>query len=494
MSKSIINKMVVKVNDISSEGVDTIFSDYNQFIEKRFVPILSRVLEEYSTWNFVLERLAIDLTGVPEQEIEIAFEKKLRKLLKIRFVEPFSTENWSIDRESITGKAVDWAEVFISYLENGYFPWYATSFSDFAFFQHKTDQPDPAKLLDFLCENEPSKLALLLQTTITQRATERLLYLLESKYFLTFKVVRLLFVKKNAVSQWVISLSALLIETGDLNAHLRDYIFKRLVIAGLKPESKDEGLNHFVNRLEIRFVMKVNQNSSHSKWHFHYENIQSVPSPGEFLKLILNSRLQNSPKFEFDASRIHYQDIIVEESLSEIRDSDVETSLQVPNAGLILLSPFLHLFFEKCELLHSDGKWMNQQSKIKAIHLLHYLSFGDEICHEGLLVFNKILMGWPIQLAVPLNIKMSDQERTEATQLFEAVVGYWSVLGHTSVDGLRESFVRRNGRIGEQEHGYLLRVEPRSYDLLLESLPWSFSVVKFPWMRKTITTDWKTKI
>ena len=36
-----------------------------------------------------------------------------------------------------------------------------------------------------------------------------------------------------------------------------------------------------------------------------------------------------------------------------------------------------------------------------------------------------------------------------------------------------------------------LLVEPRAFDMLLDQLPWSFSMIKHPWMDRVVYVDWR---
>jgi hypothetical protein len=42
-----------------------------------------------------------------------------------------------------------------------------------------------------------------------------------------------------------------------------------------------------------------------------------------------------------------------------------------------------------------------------------------------------------------------------------------------------------------REGGIGLEVAPRTYDMLLDRLPWSISLVKLPWMTAPIHVDWR---
>jgi len=94
----------------------------------------------------------------------------------------------------------------------------------------------------------------------------------------------------------------------------------------------------------------------------------------------------------------------------------------------------------------------------------------------------------PIERFMPLTEAM----KAESEQLLLAAIGHWDVLKNTSTDGLREAFLQRNGKLVPGDYERLI-VEGSGIDILLEHLPWSFSLIKLPWMRKILYVDWSQK-
>jgi hypothetical protein len=36
-----------------------------------------------------------------------------------------------------------------------------------------------------------------------------------------------------------------------------------------------------------------------------------------------------------------------------------------------------------------------------------------------------------------------------------------------------------------------LKVQPRAFDMLLDRLPWGFSIIKLPWMQGVLHVEWR---
>ena len=58
------------------------------------------------------------------------------------------------------------------------------------------------------------------------------------------------------------------------------------------------------------------------------------------------------------------------------------------------------------------------------------------------------------------------------------------------IDGFRGNWLIRNGLLVETEDRWELKVEKVSYDILLNQSPFSFEIIKFPWMKKPIYVQW----
>lgn len=156
------------------------------------------------------------------------------------------------------------------------------------------------------------------------------------------------------------------------------------------------------------------------------------------------------------------------------------------NAGLILLYPYLPALFETLGLL-DNGKL---QKPGAAVFCLHFAATGLEVAEEWELALPKLLCGLPLSFPIPREEPLTDFHKEEIQRLLEAVVQNWPALKTTSVQSLQHAFFQRAGRIKETESAWQLTVEQQSYDLLLETLPWTIHTVYLSWMSKPIFTEW----
>lgn len=164
-------------------------------------------------------------------------------------------------------------------------------------------------------------------------------------------------------------------------------------------------------------------------------------------------------------------------------------SEHISNAGLALLWPFLTMFFERLNLI-KDKKFINDEAKYRAIHLLQYLATEQEETPENDLLFNKILCGTDIYEPIPLGFKITENEIEECNALLQSVIDNWTVLKNTSIHTLRTTFLQKEGILSKQTNGWKLYIERTTIDVLLDRLPWGISMILLPWSNKMIYVEW----
>ena len=164
-------------------------------------------------------------------------------------------------------------------------------------------------------------------------------------------------------------------------------------------------------------------------------------------------------------------------------------TIYVANAGLVLTSPFLpHLF--KTFGLTANGAWKDAASAARAPHLLQWLVDGASNAPEPALALNKLICGLPPSAPLDTHFEITVREQETCTQLLQAMLANWTVLAHSSIAALRETFLQREGKLQEQSDRWTLQVQRKTLDVLIDRIPWTFSVVYHPWMPKPIHVTW----
>jgi len=187
-------------------------------------------------------------------------------------------------------------------------------------------------------------------------------------------------------------------------------------------------------------------------------------------------------------------DLLKEEKKRTIQNDETELQkykqktegIYIDNAGVVLLAPFLPAFFETVGL-QVDGIIVNKDLAVAA---LQWLVSGDEQYAPFQLVLPKLLCGLQPEDVVVIFPALPEIIKKEGINLLEAVIKHWSVLGNTSVAGLRESFLTRDGKLSLKRDEWCLQVEQKPFDMLLQNLPWNISMIRLSWMPQLLRTEW----
>jgi hypothetical protein len=180
-----------------------------------------------------------------------------------------------------------------------------------------------------------------------------------------------------------------------------------------------------------------------------------------------------------------------EKRAADASDTDPSNEqIAVGNAGLVLVSPYLPRLFSMLGLV-DDRAFVGPEAAARAALLLQALATGHAAAPESELTLNKLLCGLPLDSPLPRLIDLCDAERDAIDGLIGAVIQHWRILGTTSIDGLRGSFLRRAGVLERRDEAWQLSVEPGPFDMLIDQLPWGYATVRHPWMERVIHVDWR---
>jgi hypothetical protein len=193
------------------------------------------------------------------------------------------------------------------------------------------------------------------------------------------------------------------------------------------------------------------------------------------------------PRTDPVAQKIELPDIA--RGLEEDDDAFTE-EIYIENAGLVLAAPYLPRLFAMLELTE-ESAFKNRQAAERAVHLLQFMVNESINSPEYQLVLNKILCGVRTGIPIAREIDISDREKASIEGLIRGMIENWKIIGNTSVQGFRESFLQREGRLGLKDDTWHLLVEQRAFDMLLDQIPWSFSIIKHPWMERVVHVTWR---
>ena len=180
---------------------------------------------------------------------------------------------------------------------------------------------------------------------------------------------------------------------------------------------------------------------------------------------------------------------IILDLTDEIESIKLEHRIEIKNAGIVIVWPYLDRFFQMLEMTEK-GAFKTEEDAVRAVHLIQYLVTGSNETPEHELLLNKILCGIKLATPVPLQIELTDKEKETSDLMLKGVMQNWEKLKSSSIDAMREGFFVRQGFVEEKDDFWELEVEKKTIDILLKSLPWGFGTVKLPWMSKRMIVNW----
>ena len=203
---------------------------------------------------------------------------------------------------------------------------------------------------------------------------------------------------------------------------------------------------------------------------------------------------------EIDKINKTFTELLAELKVSENEVAGLEDAVQpdyipVTNAGLCLFAPWIIRLFGMLELLSEDRKDLkDMDARIRAIFILQRLVTAEQREYkESDLAFNRLLVACPFNVPIPKNLELTDKEIETVESMLAGVKANWPKMENTSVGGFQRSFIEREGQLEQRENKWVLTVENKAYDILLDSLPWSYKMIRLPWLKKTISVLWRDK-
>lgn len=164
--------------------------------------------------------------------------------------------------------------------------------------------------------------------------------------------------------------------------------------------------------------------------------------------------------------------------------------LYVHDAGLVILWPFLGHYFTRAGLLGTDGGFLDEAAQLQAVALTEALATLDPDPPEPRLPLAKLLCGRPLESDFQLVRPLSPEQLAESDLLLAAVLEHAPGLGEVSAEGLRTAFLQRPGALSTRDGAWLLQVERRTHDVVLDRVPWPWGWVRLPWMPDPLRVEW----
>lgn len=474
--KSVIQQTVIDLQYSGNADGFLLQQEMSDWCNRELAPGLEDVIDKSDNSSLVkkIERIELEIT-VGEQKDWL---NQLSKQIALQLQEKLSNLSPAPDNK-ITEETIGqhFFDLFIYYLKNGYLPWWSTI----------RDHPGFSVAINgWLREGVTTVmkvrlLKILSSSTVTQRIADEL----TDDQFL--KLTALYYKEQKPALKSLFRDVVRLSGTIEMNKRKEVLtVFKKMV------------WQHADNADPFRALQQVVINFIH-RTAYHFDNDKHlVLSKLSTLSPIMKEIILLAEKELGQSVGAEKTDTILNEPMAptgsepeikmaeENREEKPEEAIYIGNSGLVLIAAFLPALFTKLKLSSGD----KLPDRDIAVNLVNYLATGKEHAAGFELVMAKILCGLDPGTPVRTIINFKEEYKIEAEDLLQSIIGHWQVLKDTSVEALRETFLQRDGKLSFENGEWLLQVEQKPYDMLLQSIPWSIGMIKLPWMKNMLKTEW----
>ena len=477
-------------------GIDAVFN--NVFPEDRIIRI---------------DRLQLDLGTVNQQNFENEFKAQLLSELAKSLSQQKDNLGYA-DGAGVLSKEQSLIGALIYFLEKGYLPWYQSA---------ATMDVWETEILNSFTTRQYQQFfeKVLLKQPVNEAVIERLIQQFSDKFLgelLSGAMPDFGVSWELIYNDMTLIVHSLTEQTNTLRRTIWQYIFKAL------PEKRGNKLSyHVLEQLARHFNIKGDAISKKKEEQI-LANLQTNIVEADFKELIIclkqsfktnkhQKRDKNTDLIDADGAFVNPNPTLkdgtakAEPAIENDGQSSVKKEkpnqaqrkkdtqviagdvIFVTNSGTVILHPFLKPYFESLELL-AEKKFVSDEARQRAVLLLHYLATGETKVAEFNLTLQKVMCGHPLDDTLPDELLLTEKEIAESENLLNSVTNYWVPLNNTSIQGLRNSFLQREGKLELKENGWLLTIEQKTLDILLGKLPWGISTIRLPWMEQLLNVDW----
>lgn len=457
----IIKKQIIDLSVDKKQDAFHVQQEVSNYYRNKILPLLEKAFDAASNEDETIsvDSLEIDLGVINIKETEKAEEVE-KVFLKIEeMLIPIKQEISSKVNAKKKSRELSVSEQWIFYMRHGYLPWNVL--------QINKDWHD--KVLQAFASNSAAISALRDLIRNHFDSVKRIIYQ-HSENFLKSLVETLTAENQNELPKLINELSQF--SSSDKKKKQLNSLEKKNLWQKLWEDALMRSASEEIN-LKSSIIVRLLLLNTFSEEQLKAKKFKDFLSKN---KIEVSEEIKNTkPQKHFEKDRKIEMD---------------EEEIYIENAGVVLLHPFLIQFFKMLDLLKEDG-FKDSFHQQKSLYLLHFLASGNAHPLEHELTIAKVLCEFPPEEPVTNLIKLNDPEITESDELLKEVIRQWSILKNTSVDGLREGFLQRKGKLFIKNNVKHLQIEQSSIDMLLDHLPWNLSIIKLPWMRDILKVEWR---
>ena len=507
---NLINKLLINLKLPNKIGRVEALAVSQQYYETLVYPAIERVFDKYKNYDIQIEKIDIDIKKVKIEDISVLIFQLLEEQIK---------KNINIEKSSLITKftnkftTTDKFQIFIHYLKYAEIPWYSRDKTKFniekivqeIFIESGIEKLQLNEMIKLFYQN---KIALQRFYYLTDDETlDKILKSIVDFYekvkiiynIISTPIAEIQATQKKEIRKYFFEILLQEFHSDKINIDKIINNFTKIFVQKLQSSVFEKKINealfitNYAERIEsvMEIVFEYFTGKTKNKKSIMFDENEKFSQSNEFnvkqksknKNILLRPEILNEQKLESNAelNKIIYSDIYF----------DDEKRIQITNAGLVILNPMIKFLFDALGFLDTSGIFKSENFRFRAVHVLQSVTGIAGKHYEHLMPLNKIICGMDLQMPINPEFKIKKNERTEINDLLKAVLQHWNVLKSTSAKGLQESFIQRKGTIEKSSKDWIVRVENSGIDLLLDDLPWSINILKYPWNDYIIHVEWK---
>jgi hypothetical protein len=489
---------VIDLHLAERKKADDIQERVSTICYEQIIPALSEICDilTENQEQLLLNRLELDVGVIQENELEkelvdkliSKFEEQIRELILTSIIDDRAASSSGNKEQNKNMTSRTRVELLMYFFRRGTVPWWSPYL--------KTDLREWIK--EQFSEDAQSLISALKQELGSHAVRGRVIqYFSDAQFRRFFEIQKLtdVFEFYGSVKQMIQSeYKQGLVKWNKMRTVFLDLLLSRLgkagSVASKSPFSGSQSLSAVQKQRMVAGVVYLLV-EEHGVPRNIFDELISVKKPG--------TQIFSAGEWErvYDEVEARMKSEVAKEEQESDQESEIKFGTSVPedqfieieNAGLVLLWPYLDTLFEHLGFVE-DGAFVSNSATHRAVHLLHFISTGHEEGEEHEWPLNKLLCSLEPEAFVPGDIELSDHETEEAEAIIKTAIEHWKALKNTSVSGFRETFLLRHGIIVSDPHGWKVEIERITYDILLDKLPWPISIIKLPWNEEIIHVQW----
>jgi len=477
----VIKKQIISLQLEESLDSFRLQQQISDYFWREMLPLLEKEFDRISVEGEVvsLDRVEIDLGVILKDEVNtMVWDTNIISQLR-KEIEALETEQLITTAEPgiRLARSDSSFQAWLFYMQQGFLPWNVLS----------TDETWYEQVLDELVDNQ-HRINRLQQAMFTN---EVMLLRIVRQHPLSFllELVEILRAEKHAeLFKEVEEIYAQIIVPGGANPKK----------AGIKYSEQRSAAMRAIYESTIREMLTSASSSTaglaslapamlqslKQKWNAVKDLKEPTSSTGKPAAEIRPPSFQNLQKMPVSSTEA---DIIEADVYMEQLKDD---GIYVDGIGLVLVHLFIPALLELVGFTNNK-QFIDLRAQERAVYLLHYVTTGKKDAEEHELLIPKLLCAFDPSLPINIGVKLLKWHYKEADHMLKAAIAAWGILKKTSPDGLREGFLKRKGKVylGNERIHFL--VEKSGIDVLLDQLPWTLSILKYPWLKDFIKIEWR---